>query len=221
VAEPFGRSRPVDAWVASEGGNRQLAKVLPDFPEFKEKLERRLLLRFEQKRTSELGSLGEAPAFMLQEGKRLIFVNEDGGEREMEFKRAAAEFSVSTTELPTLTLDQLVAKIERAAGNIAKQQYEHAINELSSTIDAIGSRLDVRGEPLAPGHVLEMLERISIEAGEPQLPTIVIHPDQASRAEEVVARIQVEPALQERYAQIVSEKRKEWRARESRRKLVG
>jgi hypothetical protein len=199
-------------------------RVLPDFPGFKQKLQQRLLVRFDQKRTSELGAFGETPAFSLQEGKRLILTNTDGVERETEFKHAGAEIRVSVEDLATLTLDQLVAKFEQAGTEIAKQQHEHAMNELTKAVDSVGNRLDARGETLATEHILRMLELISIdfnEAGQPRLPTMVVHPDQARGATEAAERIQTEPALRERFERMISQKREEWRVRESRRKLVG
>jgi hypothetical protein len=188
------------------------------------KLEQRLRMRCDQKRVSDLGPFGEAPSFRLAEGHRLIFEREDGVENEVEFGHAEAEFKVSVDELPNLTLDQLVAKMDKAAAELARQQVERAVSVLNEAVETVGNTLHMRGEPFQEEHLFQALEKISIdfdESGQPYVPALLMGPDMADRATKVVGRITSEPDLRRRYDQIISRKREEWRARESRRKLVG
>jgi len=198
--------------------------VLPDFPEQKHKLEQCLRLRIDQQRLAKLGLFGESPAFRLAEGDRLIFEGEDGTEREMEFGHAEAEFKVSVDELPTMTREQLIAKVDNAAEDLARQQVERAVGVLNEAIETVGNTLQMGGEPFQEEHLFRALEKISIdfdESGQPYLPALVMGPSMAERATEVVGRVTSEPDLRRRYEQIISAKREEWRARESHRKLVG
>ena len=196
--------------------------MLPDFPEQKERIERRLRIRLDQQRLAKLGAFGESPALRLAEGDRLIFTDEDGTEREPEFGHAEAEFKVSVDELPTMTLERLKAKLDKAAEDLARQQVERAVGVLNE--ETAGNTLQMRGEPFQEEHLFRALEKIPIDfgdSGQPHLPTLLTGPAMAERATEVVGRVASEPDLRRRYEQIISRKREEWRARESRRKLVG
>lgn len=198
--------------------------MLPDFPEQKAKVEERLQIRMDQQRLAKLGPFGESPAIRVAEGDRLIFEGEDETEREMEFGHAEAEFKVSVDELPTMTIEQLIAKLDKAAEDLARQQVERAVGVLNEAVETVGNTLHMRGEPFQAEHLFRALEKISIdfdESGQPYVPTLLMGPDMADRATEVVGRVTLEADLRRRYDQIILRKREEWRARESHRKLVG
>ena len=142
----------------------------------------------------------------------------------MEFRHAESEFKVSVDEIPTLTLDQLTAKMGKAVEDLARQQFEGAIAEVGRAVDRIGNTLNMGGEPLCEEHIFRALERIAIEfdeAGQPRMPTLMTGPLQGERVNEVLGRIESQPHLRRRFDQVLSRKREEWRARESCRKLVG
>ncbi len=198
--------------------------VLPDFPEPKAKANELLLKRFDQTRRSELGIFDEMQQMVLPEGDRLLFVSEDGVEREVSFVPVQAKFSIPAAELPTLTLEQVAAKIDQAAKQMAKQQHERILKEFTRAVQAVGNELDAKRQPFEPEHILKNLERLHIDfdqSGNARLPKLIVHPDMEPRAKRVLERLEMDPVLRKRLAEIIAMKREEWRARESRRKLVG
>jgi hypothetical protein len=171
-----------------------------------------------------MGFLNKVKGIVLPEGNRLVFSREDGTEQEMDFKATQVEVSIPREELQTLNPQQMISKFDQAAVEMAKLQHVQTFSEISRAVTAVGNAVEARGQPMGPAQFFEALERISIEfndRGEPRLPTMVIHPDMEPTVRATLTSIEYNSELQFQYAEIIARKREEWRARESRRKLVG
>ena len=198
--------------------------MLPDFPELKRRVDRRIVAEFNAQRAATIHVFEEVPKFCLHQGKRLIIVRADGVEGEAEIKQLRVESSISRDEYDTLSPHELAQRVTQAGIEMGRKQLELAYAEINQAVTATGNVVATGGKPVGPEHILQVLETVQIDfdqKGRPKFPTIVAHPDSMPQFKEAVEAIERNADLRTRCDRIICAKKEEWRARESNRKLVG
>jgi hypothetical protein len=198
--------------------------MLPDQFLLKAEVRSRLNVLFRQMVNGYLGVVAEAPRSVIHEGRRTVIVRESGEVDETKLFQASAAFEIKASEVSAMSLQELHSRLDVAARGMAKQISQGFFQNVSEAVDKVGNAVDGKGRGFTPELILEVLERIWIEFdehGRPQMPTMVIHPDQATQVQQAFKQLDNDPDLSDRFARLMDKKREEWRAREASRKLVG
>jgi hypothetical protein len=198
--------------------------MLPDFPVLKEKFQA-ALSRYVRERAKVHGvlvpSLSRSRIF---EGRTNTIIRSSGQAESTSMMQAGAELQIPLDEIPTLGLEDLLRELDTMAKSLAGQQENHLITTLEETTEKAGQVIDGKGQPLSPDLLFRVLEALQIEFnadGTPELPTLVVHPDQLGAARSISAEFNANRDLARRFEEIIAKKREEWRAREADRHLVG
>jgi len=107
---------------------------------------------------------------------------------------------------------------------IGAKMAKHMFQTIEAGVKSVGNELSAGGKPITAELILDALDKVLVDFdadGQPQWPTIVVHPSLSDRLKAEDARFGSEPALAQRFAEIIERKREEWRAREASRVLVG
>jgi hypothetical protein len=198
--------------------------MLPDLPIVKRNvmtaINGYLAMRIRQK----MGIFGEIPHQRLHEGDRNRIIRDDGSVEDSALKRSSAEDSIPVEEVPLMTSEDRLRRMELLAEEMAQQMSQHMHDSLGKTLDDHGQTINLQGQPLGPEAVLEMFDKIRMqfdEAGNPVGLSVVFAPEMAEQWASVQKQIEGDPALQQRFNDLFDRKRGEWRDREAARKLVG
>ena len=198
--------------------------MLPDILPVKRELKKKLDVAFKQRVNAYMGAINEAPRYFIKEGRRTVMIRPDGRIDETELKQSSAEVSIRFDEVPHLTLEARMAKLDDAAKEMAEQISTHAFSVINEAVERVGNVVNSGGRPLDPEAVLEVFEKIHLEFDDEgnlgQL-TIAVPPGRQQHALEVMERIGEIPEYSRRYKEIIDKKRMEWRDQEASRKLVG
>lgn len=198
--------------------------MLPDIPPLKQEIARTLRAAFRQRVNAYMGALNEAPRYYIKEGRRVVTIRPDGQIDETELKEASAETSIRFDEVPHLSMQDRLTKLDEAAREMARQISEHAFGQINEAVERVGNVVDAGGKPLSPEVYLEVIEKVQLDFdanGKPSQLTVVIPPGMEERAKEVADALEHDPEYSRRYREIIDKKRVEWRDREAARKLVG
>lgn len=198
--------------------------MLPDLPGLKRDIQRVLDHYLQKQIEARLGVFNQSSKHTAHEGDRMRIIRSDGSVDDSDFKEASAEFSLKLDEVPRLTINERVAKLDNMAEDIARQVSENLFRSLNDTLNKAGQVIDRHGEPFDADAVFTALENIQLDFDETGLQnqlSIVIPPALMPRAKQVFEQIESDPKLRERHKEIIERKREEWRDREVARKLVG
>lgn len=172
-----------------------------------------------------MGFVGEVPRCIIKEGSNPIIQRPDDSIDETTLKAASAQFTFKNEEIPHLSLEQRIARLDDAAREMANQISSNAFATINEAVDKVGNVVDAKGKPLSAETIFEVLERIQLDFEEDGVNhkkiNIVIPPAMADRFKEIMEKIQNDAELSKRHKEIIDKKRMEWRAREAARKLVG
>ena len=196
--------------------------MLPDFPALKRKLARLQRLRMMQAHKSRSLPLSNVGMFHIPEGDRVMLIDEDGIESEIQMKLHRSTISITDEEVETLTPEQILQRFDKAARDLAEQTHRTFFESLDRTAESAGNVVEYRGE-ISADDFLKMLDTVSIdfdERGKPLLPTVVCGKDVFTQMAKVKAATEDDPEFDRRYKRLMIKKHEEWRDRESRRKLV-
>jgi hypothetical protein len=198
--------------------------VLPDLPKLKADIADQFHLFFIKRVNACLGVVGEVPRNIIKEGRNPVILRPDSSRDETKLQTASIETIFKRDEIPHLTVQERMARMDDAAREMAGQISTHAFATINEAVDKVGNVVDGRGKPLSPEVVLEVLEKIQMDFdndGNPKELTVVIPPALTERAKETMEKLKQDPELGRRYQEIIDKKRMEWRDRETARKLVG
>jgi hypothetical protein len=197
--------------------------MLPDFPTQKAKLFKFWTGYLQLKQREYLGHFAIAPSYTHHEGNRWTIQREDGTSSESTYRNIGAEMSIPTDEVPNLTPDRIAKELDSLAEKLARQMRQGIIESLNQATDQAGTRVDAKGSPPTKELFIEVLDRMLLlfdKDGNLIPPAIVMHPRIWETHGEEMKNWEQDPEFSVRYEEIVERKREEWRARESRRKLV-
>ena len=197
--------------------------MLPDFVEVKQKLQIQLDKKLRQANLWHLGPLANIRESVVFEGNRTVLIRADGSVEEQKAEAAVASIEVESAEVEEMTAEKILDKVDGAAEKIAQQQANTFYRYIDKLAEEVGNVVSARGDSFTIEGYFEMLEKMEIdfdEAGNPELPCVVTSSGQHSVVERVLEDLEV-PENKIRFNEIIKDKREEWRARESNRKLVG
>lgn len=198
--------------------------MLPDIPPLKKEIARKLQAAFKQRVNAYMGAINEAPRYFIKEGRRVVTIRPDGRNEETELQTASAETSIRFDEVPHLSIQDRLTKLDEAAPEMARQISEYAFGQINEAVERVGNVVYGGGKALSPEVYLEVIEKIHLDFdanGKPRELSLVIPPHLEQRAKETLEKLHQDPEYSKRYQEIIDKKRMEWRDREAARKLVG
>ena len=194
--------------------------MLPDYLKTKEKLGKMLNSEMKKAQFRHMGPFADSPKTILHEGNKVILISEDGLEEEVMMEEAKVAREIKLDEIEEMTHEMVLDKINSMAkemsGKIAKSLYD----TMSEAAEKGGNVISVDRESLSNDLLLKKVETMHLsfdEEGQPSGITFVAQSDPTTSIEEIWLQIKSHP----RFPSIMEQKREEWNARESNRKLVG
>lgn len=203
---------------------RLVGKMLPDFPRVKSDLSKLVARRL--RRATKLGDpiiamIGES---FQHEGDGMIYSTVEGHQKEVHYRKIESSFSISRDEIKSLTVADIVQRIDAAAQELSGQMARAMFTAIEQSSKEAGTEIDHGGKPFSPEVLFEALEKMSIdfdeETGQPLMPSFVVSPKLAAKIRGKLPEWEKNEGYKKRHADIMKRKYQEWYARESNRKLV-
>lgn len=198
--------------------------MLPDLPNLKRDIQRTLGRYLQRQVDARLGVFSQSPKHMIHEGDRMRTIRADGSKDESDLQKASAELTLKSDQIPALSVEERIKKLDNMAEQIARQMTEHMFGSLGATLEKAGQVVERKGKPFDAEAIFEALEKIQLDfdrTGNIQNLSIVVPPLLLPNAKKAFEQIQSDPLLQKRYEEIIVRKRLEYRDRKAARKLVG
>jgi len=195
--------------------------MLPDIPPLKQEITKKLQAAFKQRVNDYMGAINEAPRCFIKEGRQVVTIRPDGRNDETELKVASAETWIRVEDIPHLSFQDRLAKLDEVAREMAGQISKHAFDQINEAVERVGN---VVHGGLTPESFLELFEKIYLDFdvdGNHSPLTVVIPPGMKQRAQETMEKLHQDPEYSRRYQEVIDKKWMEWRDREAARKLVG
>ena len=194
--------------------------MLPDFLKTKEKL--KIMINFERKKSEILyrGAFADFPVSIQHEGDKLIYISENGSEKEVIMENATVSIEIKLEEIEDMTHEMVLDKINSMAKEMSEKVVKLLYDTMSEAAEKGGNIISADGKSFSIDLLLNEIEKMSLsfnEEGQPSGMTFVTQSDPTTSIEEIWLQIKSHP----RFPSIMEQKRKEWNARESNRKLVG
>ncbi|WP_329549593.1 hypothetical protein OG548_42855 [Streptomyces sp. NBC_01356] len=197
--------------------------ALPLYPELKTDLEDWFIEVFKEAARQELGPFSESPHFIQHEGTSHSYETIDGEEREFNYQDMTAEILMSSAEVVTKSLHDVLQLLVDKGEEFGRQQARYHHSRLNEIIEQAGNVVDGGGQKLSLDLWLKALEQLHISFDDhenPKMPTMVIHPDMAPRVKELMREAEGDETAKARYREIMERKLEEWHEEQNRRKLV-
>lgn len=199
--------------------------MLPDLPQLKADIAQVFHTIFRNRVNAYLGVVGEVPRSVIKEGRSPMILRQDDSRDETTLKAASAELNFKVDEIPHLSVEQRIDRLDTAAREMATQINSQAFESINEAVKKVGNVVDAKGRRFSADALFEVLEKIQVDFEDDGVKhkelTVVIPPALTGRVKEVMEHIHQDPKLRERYKKIIDKKRMEWRDREAARKLVG
>jgi hypothetical protein len=115
--------------------------------------------------------------------------------------------------------EKLHVELDKAADSMAEQLVGYFVESLDKVTEGTGNVVDVGGRPLSFELIHEMLDKIEFSVDENDelvMPSLVMHPDQAERLQDLPP---LTPEQQQQLDELKERKREEALARRRRRRL--
>ncbi len=170
------------------------------------------------------GPLSKIQRQNFPEGDASAIERASGEVEATQFQPAHAELQVAIAEIPSLTLGEVLQRLDKMAESLAGQIAEGFYRTIGEVLEGAGQSISAHGRPLSAEHILEVLTKIHIDfdaSGKPRLPEMHIHPRMQEAAERAMAELQSNAELGRQWESLIVQKKEEWRAREASRRLVG
>jgi hypothetical protein len=198
--------------------------MLPDYPKLKAEIAD-LLNRFANQRVADhQGFVGRVARHRIFEGDSTSLRRSTGEVEAKGFEEVGGLLKLSADEIPTMTLHDVLAKLDAVAAEIGEKTARSFMADLDKTLEAAGQVDGAKGQGISPQRFLQALERIEMdfdETGKHRELSLVMHPNNAAAMEAALHQLDDDPGLRERYRELIERKREAWRAREASRRLVG
>lgn len=196
--------------------------MMPEFPNAKQQI-RESQIAFFKRACKILGGpfFGQISTRELHEGQSMRQEYSKNFILETEMNKIEWSMHLSLQELkenPLLVYD----KWYECAHEFASQQSKIIVQGIEEVTKMTGNIVD-SSQGFGTDQFFESLEKIEIEfdtSGNPILPTIVAGPETVNKMVEAFKQSENDPLINERMAQIIALKRKEFYDRETNRKLV-
>jgi hypothetical protein len=158
------------------------------------------------------------------EGDRMIYRTVEGTQKELDYKKVQASFSISRDEIKSLTVEDIIKRVDAAAQELSGHMARTIFAAIDQGTKEAGTQIDHGGKPFSPEVLFEALEKISIDFDEdtkqPHMPSMVVSPELAAKIKDKLPEWERNEEYKKRFDEIMKRKYEEWYARESNRKLV-
>ena len=198
--------------------------MLPDLPSLKANIQDVLNERLRTVAYANMGVLNEVPRVFVHEGNKMRTLRADGSVEDTEFKQSSVEMLIEGSDIPTMTAQQRLAMLDRAARELAGKVSKGVFESLNMTLAEAGQTVHSHGQPLSLQLMFETLEKIQMDFDEKGQPTglqFVVGPELMPTILRLQEQFNNDSDAQRRHRELLDRKRMEWRAREATRKLVG
>jgi hypothetical protein len=198
--------------------------MLPDLPKLKRDIQHVLDRYLKLQTHSRLGVFQEAQKQIIHEGNRTRVIRADGSTEESLLRKASAEMEIKYDEVPRLTFESRLVKLNDIAEQMAMEMSKQLFGSLTDTLNKSGQSINNQGRPLDAEAIFSVLEKIQLEfdsSGQHKKLSIVLPPALIQKFHEVLKTIDNDPELSKRHEEIMQRKKQEWHDREASRKLVG
>jgi hypothetical protein len=198
--------------------------MLPDYPSLKKEISEVLQIVFRKRVENYTIGMREIPKTRVFEGKGMLIRRKTGEEDETSFMSSEIIFEIKMDEIPEMSINDLINKIDEAAREMAEKMETGFFKAISEVLDEKGQTVKQKGKPLSGKSILNVLDKIFIpfnKDGSPEMPTIFMHPNLTESMKKALSDLQSVPELKKEHDEIMQRKREEWRAEEASRKLVG
>lgn len=201
--------------------------MLPDFPTIKTDLERLLQLGAREQAVSMSKAIVRLPRRPVYEGDRYILVRENGETVEDTYDTVSAEDSLEVREVETLSLRQAFEMYTGLMGEMDTQEVDAFIKLGNKEAESRDQVVDGAGRP-HPETILEAVERMELGSAPRDVDHLFLFQEMRFFLQELDDKaiesarenLKQEP-YKDQMEHLLKKKREEFRARESRRKLVG
>ena len=200
-----------------------MGQMLPDYPDLKSQLQQKLndwLRARVNFYSAPMSGVRETRVF---EGSGTATLQSGALVRRKPFTKGQAEFEVAYSEVPTLTLDKVLERLDGAARELANQKMDLFFSTISEAAESAGNVVQAT-KGLTPEALLELFDKMQLEFDENGKISglqAVLGPKQIQEMEETQRLIESDPNLKRRFDNVLARKRVEWRVREASRNLVG
>jgi hypothetical protein len=197
--------------------------MLPDWPRPKWTIYK-FMNRIMQERAHAMSianMVSQKPVF---EGHANSIRRADGVVETADFHSATGEATIPVDAIKSGDIHKVMAALLPVSDQVGASMAKSMFDTIEAGVRSVGNEIDAGGKPMTAEVILEMFERIMVdfdENGQPKWPTVVHHPSQNARLLTELTRLEADPVLAQRFADITDRKREEWRAREAGRILVG
>jgi len=194
--------------------------ALPDYPSLKHDISNYLLLFLRAARVQRMGPFNKSAHVTYHEGDTSDFSTVDGEIKELDTQAVGVDEEITLSALAYLTNAQAIEAMQKYGIQIADQMTRRFLRNLNETIEAIGNVTEGGGRALDAEVLLDtyrMIEMSFDDDGRVNMPDLISGNPAAS---ETVARIHEDEQFITELNALIDQKREEWLARESNRKLV-
>jgi len=198
--------------------------MLPDFPSLKKSVAKGVNRYMRHRRKVHGHMFNEIPQRQIFEGDRTAVERPHEARDESKMVRLSAEMTVDIDELHAMSLEQVLRRYDEMVKDLVGQQIKHFFELMNTVTEKTGNVVDAKGQRLTPELFFEMLEKIQIDFnsdGSPNMPTILISPSQQDDVRAAQEQFESDPALRQRYENLMKSKFGEWGARQAIRTLAG
>jgi hypothetical protein len=199
--------------------------MLPDFRRVKRKLMRGATGAIQAAAGGD-GILAHIPRKVLHEGNRFTIYREDGSVETRTLRETKVGVEITLDEIQREGIDAASKKLTALAADLAHSNREAMLEAVSRAAEEVGNVRDAGGKPFTAEMYIEMADMtegsfrangdwVELEVV-PGFPTETMH----KRIETEMARLDTDPDLRAKLDAVIDSKRREWRDRESNRKLA-
>jgi len=197
--------------------------MLPDFPSLKGRLMDRRVSEIRAKIDAQMPIVSKIRSVRFHEGNSFSVQRDDGVIESQGFIDVRSPIQISANLEFKETVENLKVETEKLAVDFASQLEKLFFERFTKITESVGNAMDMKGEPFTAESYLDMLDRVELDFdmfGLPIYPTQVCHPVMGETLQREFARFRTESGLRGRAETIIEQKRREWRDREGRRRLV-
>lgn len=199
------------------------AIMLPDFPKLKDRLMERHIRDIRAKVDAQMPVVSKVRSVRFHEGNCFSFERDDGVVESKGFVDVRAPIEIAANLEFRDTVQNIKERTEQLTLDFAAQLEKFFFKRFEEITASVGNAVDMKGEPFTAESHLDSLERVDLDFdmfGFPIYPMYVCHPGMAETIRSELARFRTESRLRDRAEALIERKRKEWRDREGRRRLV-
>jgi hypothetical protein len=197
--------------------------MLPDFPKLKARLMDRHIRDIRAKVDAQMPVVSRIRSVRFHEGNCFSLERDDGVVESQGFIDVRAPIEISANLEFRETVQNLKERTEKLTLDFAAQLEKLFFERFHEITESVGNAVDMKGQPFTAESYLDSIERIDLDFdmfGLPIYPMHVIHPVMAETIQSQFARLGKESRLRDKANTLIERKRKDWRDREGRRRLV-